>query len=121
MNFTLLIFLIALIVLIFLLKAMLNNGKNSNLYKSFAMLILMFIIHILGLTIQIIFEKSDIDPVYFEYIAYIRRYEFFNSNIYNGNYIFRWFKEYPFIKIVIYYTSCFTIYIMDKRLSSFVL
>ena len=34
-------------------------------------LLVMFIIHIFGLILQVLFSKTNIPPIYFEYIAYI--------------------------------------------------
>ena len=68
-NYTFGILLIAFITLIVLLK---NTLRNENkLYRSFSILIIMFIIHISALILQVLFSNTSIDPIYFEYIAYI--------------------------------------------------
>ena len=71
LNYTLIILVCALITLIMLLRTTLNNTKGNKIYKAFSILILMFVIHISGLILQILFSKTSISPVYFEYIAYI--------------------------------------------------
>ena len=70
-NSTLIVLAIALLTLIFLLSATIRNKNKNNLYKSFMVLLVMFIIHIFGLILQVLFSKTNIPPIYFEYIAYI--------------------------------------------------
>lgn len=70
-NSTLIVLVIALLTLIFLLSATIRNKNKNNLYKSFMVLLVMFIIHIFGLILQVLFSKTNIPPIYFEYIAYI--------------------------------------------------
>lgn len=71
-NTTLVILVVALITLIALLITTKKNKSNKNsLYSSFSTIIIMFIIHISGLILQVLFSNTDIEPIYFEYIAYI--------------------------------------------------
>ena len=79
LNFTLIILIIALITLVIMLKNTLDRGKASDLYVSFAILIFMFVIHITGLILQILFTDSNIKPIFFEYIAYIGGMNFSTS------------------------------------------
>lgn len=68
-NTTLVILVVALFTLIILLRS--TSKNNDKLYKSFTVLIIMFIIHISGLILQVLFSNTSIPPVYFEYMAYI--------------------------------------------------
>ena len=70
-NTTFVILIIALLTLVALLKTTLKNKNKNKLYQSFAILITMFIIHISGLGLQVLFSNTSIKPIYFEYIAYI--------------------------------------------------
>ena len=70
-NTTFLILVIALITLVILFATTMKNKSKNKLYSSFSTIIIMFIIHISGLILQVLFSNTNIHPIYFEYIAYI--------------------------------------------------
>ena len=54
-NTTFIILVIALITLVALLSTTTKNKSKNNLYGSFSTIIIMFIIHISGLILQVLF------------------------------------------------------------------
>ena len=70
-NFTFVVLVVALLTLVVLLREAIRNKKTNILYEKFSILIIMFIVHISGLILQVLFSGTKIPPVYFEYIAYI--------------------------------------------------
>ena len=70
-NSTFLILTIAFTVLIVLIYSLLKIKKRNMLHKHFILLDVLFCIHILGLALQILMSKTNIKPIYFEYITYI--------------------------------------------------
>lgn len=70
-NGTLIILFIALITLTVLFNNTSKKSKNNYLYRSFAVLVMFFIVYIFGMSLQILCSNTKIPPVYFEYFAYI--------------------------------------------------
>ena len=70
-NTTFVILVIALVTLVALLTTTIKNKEKNKLYSTFSTIIIMFIIHISGLILQVLFSNTSINPIYFEYIAYI--------------------------------------------------
>ena len=70
-NLTFFILVLALFVLIALINSLLRISEKTKLHKHFIILNVLFCIHILGLTLQILMSGMDIKPIYFEYITYI--------------------------------------------------
>lgn len=54
-----------------ILKSIANIQNKTKIHKNFMVLIIFFIIHIFGLFLQTLFSKTGINPIYFEYIAYL--------------------------------------------------
>lgn len=54
-----------------ILYSIANIKNKTRLHKNFMVLILFFIIHIFGLFLQTLFSNTNINPLYFEYIAYV--------------------------------------------------
>ena len=65
------ILLVVDIIYIFILYSIANIKSKTRLHKNFATLIIFFIIHIFGLFLQTLFSNTNVNPIYFEYIAYI--------------------------------------------------
>ncbi len=70
-NTTFLILTMAFIILIVLIYSLLKIEKRNKLHNHFIILDILFCIHILGLALQILMSKTNIKPIYFEYITYI--------------------------------------------------
>ncbi len=70
-NSTFLILTMAFIILIVLIYSLLKIEKRNKLHNHFIILDILFCIHILGLALQILMSKTNIKPIYFEYITYI--------------------------------------------------
>ena len=70
-NITLVVLIVALVTLVVLLKETLKNRNKNRLYERFFTIIVLFIVHISALILQVLFSKTSMSPVYFEYIAYI--------------------------------------------------
>ena len=70
-NLTFLILVLAFVVLIALIYSLLKINNRTKLHKHFIILDALFCIHILGLALQILMSKTNINPIYFEYITYI--------------------------------------------------
>ena len=59
-------------IILNLLSITLLRKKNKNIiYKMFIALLYAFAIYVLGLALQIIFYKTDISPVKFEYLSFL--------------------------------------------------
>lgn len=70
-NSTLLILLIVLVVILLLLK-FLNRMKNKNeLHRHFTIFVGLLTIPLISLSLQILFSKTKIPPIYFDYFTYI--------------------------------------------------
>jgi len=70
-NLTFFILALAFIILVALIYSLLNIENRNKLHKHFIVLDVLFCIHILGLALQILFSKTNIRPIYFEYVTYI--------------------------------------------------
>lgn len=62
---------ISFIISIYMIHYVKKKNKGNTLYNDFALLFLLFCIHIASLILQIIFKNSGIPLVYFEYLVYI--------------------------------------------------
>ena len=65
------ILLVVDLIYIFILYSIANIKSKTRLHKNFVTLIIFFIIHIFGLFLQTLFSNANVNPIYFEYIAYV--------------------------------------------------
>ena len=70
-NLTFFILAFAFIILVVLIYSLLRIKNRTKLHKHFIILDILFCVHILGLALQILMSKMNIEPIYFEYITYI--------------------------------------------------
>lgn len=70
-NSTGILMLIALLSVVFMLASLIREKKKTLIMGEFIILFLLLIIHSIGLILQIIYSKTSIPPIYFDYITYI--------------------------------------------------
>lgn len=70
-NTTLIILIVSLIAVLYLISNIQKRRSDNKLTKYFVNLCIFLIIYLIGLILQIMFSKTVVQPIYFDYITYI--------------------------------------------------
>jgi len=69
-NMTLVMLVLSLIVVLYLINKIQKIGTKNKLNIYFEILNILLVVYLIGMILQIIFEKTTINPMYFDFITY---------------------------------------------------
>jgi len=69
-NMTLVMLVVSLIVILYLIKNIRKIGNKNKLNIYFEKLNILLVVYLIGMILQIVFEKTAINPMYFDFITY---------------------------------------------------
>ncbi len=70
-NSTFIFLLVVLVIVLFLLSSLVKLKPKNDLYKHFVIFVSLLLIPFFSLSLQILFSKTNIKPIYFDYFTYI--------------------------------------------------